>query len=269
MPFSSKTEKSFFHFSLFVLVKAKSLEELDEECIELENILGSMRLMFRKCTNNMRNALWSVMPFGANFLGTARNMLTTGIVNSFPFMNYTFSHKNCDKSFFFSIQKHNSTLIHFNPWELINPHFGILGISGSGKGVASKKVLKGLTTILDIPLTYIDIQGETVLKVYDHINHKDTSFAESINATVYDYSVGGKNKLNLLEPLPDPEKDSLIKDMEKVYSLHQFSVALPKSFILIAKSNKCIQAIRKDNLVGVLFHPEVYNKEVIRNFVGL
>jgi len=65
------------------------------------------------------------------------------------------------------------------------------------------------------------------------------------------------------------EKDSLIKDMEKVYSLHQFSVALPKSFILIAKSNKCIQAIRKDNLVGVLFHPEVYNKEVIRNFVGL
>ena len=62
------------------------------------------------------------------------------------------------------------------------------------------------------------------------------------------------------------KKDSSINTIDKVYSLHQFSVTLPKDFTLIAKSLKCIQIIRKDNLLGLLFHPEVYNKEIISKF---
>jgi len=62
------------------------------------------------------------------------------------------------------------------------------------------------------------------------------------------------------------KKDSLTNNLNKVYSLHQFSVTLPKGFVSLAKSNKCIQAIKKDNLIGVLFHPEVFNKDLIKEF---
>ena len=62
------------------------------------------------------------------------------------------------------------------------------------------------------------------------------------------------------------KKDSLIDGAEKVYSLHQFSVTLPKNFELIARSKKSIQVIKKDNHYGLLFHPEVFNKELIRRF---
>lgn len=65
------------------------------------------------------------------------------------------------------------------------------------------------------------------------------------------------------------KKDSLINDVEKVYSLHQFSTDLPKDFELLAKSKKSIQAIKKNNHYGLLFHPEVLSKEIIKNFTKI
>ncbi|MBI2507655.1 gamma-glutamyl-gamma-aminobutyrate hydrolase family protein [Candidatus Woesearchaeota archaeon] len=62
------------------------------------------------------------------------------------------------------------------------------------------------------------------------------------------------------------KENKLIKDITKVYSLHQFSVTLPGGFDLLAESSKSIQAIKINNHYGVLFHPEVFNKEVIENF---
>jgi len=62
------------------------------------------------------------------------------------------------------------------------------------------------------------------------------------------------------------KQDPLIKDIYKIYSLHQFSTTLPKGFISLARSDKCIQAIKKDNHCGLLFHPEVFNKNLIKDF---
>lgn len=65
------------------------------------------------------------------------------------------------------------------------------------------------------------------------------------------------------------KEDKLIKDITKVYSLHQFSVTLPEGFDLLAESSKSIQAIKRNNHYGLMFHPEVFNKEVIRKFEEL
>ena len=51
------------------------------------------------------------------------------------------------------------------------------------------------------------------------------------------------------------KKDFLINSVEKVYSLHQFSVTMPKGFELLAKSSKSVQIIKKNNHYGLLFHP--------------
>ncbi|MAG45656.1 MAG: hypothetical protein CMH63_02700 [Nanoarchaeota archaeon] len=58
--------------------------------------------------------------------------------------------------------------------------------------------------------------------------------------------------------------DSMLKKITQAYSLHQYSITLPKGFTKLAESDKCIHAIKKDNLYGVLFHPEVINKELIK-----
>lgn len=57
----------------------------------------------------------------------------------------------------------------------------------------------------------------------------------------------------------------------KAYSLHQNSVTLPKGFITIAKSRSIIQSVKhkEKEIYGVMFHPEVRNREMIEKFLTL
>ena len=61
-----------------------------------------------------------------------------------------------------------------------------------------------------------------------------------------------------------------ISGKRKVYSLHQNSVVSP-DFEVYAESESCPHAFKHKSkqVYGVLFHPEVYNHEVIENFVRL
>jgi GMP synthase-like glutamine amidotransferase len=55
----------------------------------------------------------------------------------------------------------------------------------------------------------------------------------------------------------------------KAYALHNFSVIPSPKFTVLAKSGKCVQAIKhkQKNIFGVLFHPEVRNEEIIHRFI--
>jgi len=65
------------------------------------------------------------------------------------------------------------------------------------------------------------------------------------------------------------KKNILFSSTFQAYSLHNYSLEPPAEFEILAKSENCIQAIRhKDkDIYGVLFHPEVRNKEVIQKFI--
>jgi GMP synthase-like glutamine amidotransferase len=55
----------------------------------------------------------------------------------------------------------------------------------------------------------------------------------------------------------------------KAYALHNYSVKQSQTFEVLAESTKCIQAIKhkQKNIYGLLFHPEVRNQEILRNFI--
>ncbi len=55
----------------------------------------------------------------------------------------------------------------------------------------------------------------------------------------------------------------------KAYSLHSICVEPTADFEVWAKSPLCIQVIKHKtkNIYGTLFHPEVRNQEILRNFV--
>ncbi len=57
----------------------------------------------------------------------------------------------------------------------------------------------------------------------------------------------------------------------RAYELHNYSVEPSCEFEVLAKSEKCVQGIkhRKKEIYGVLFHPEVRNREIIRKFCSL
>ena len=56
----------------------------------------------------------------------------------------------------------------------------------------------------------------------------------------------------------------------KAYELHNFSITPSRDFDILANSENCIQAVkhRYKNIFGVVFHPEVRNKEILERFVS-
>ena len=60
-----------------------------------------------------------------------------------------------------------------------------------------------------------------------------------------------------------------LKETVEAYELHGYYTYSPE-FEIIAESEKCPQAIKHKNkpFYGVLFHPEVRNKELISNFAN-
>jgi GMP synthase (glutamine-hydrolysing) len=59
-----------------------------------------------------------------------------------------------------------------------------------------------------------------------------------------------------------------MKTSEEVYELHNF-YALSERFLVFGESEKCPQVIKHKHkpFYAVLFHPEVRNKNLIRNFI--
>ncbi len=56
-----------------------------------------------------------------------------------------------------------------------------------------------------------------------------------------------------------------------VYELHGFGVKPSNEFEVLAESDKCVQAIKhkEKEIYGIMFHPEVRQEEVIRNFLKI
>jgi len=55
----------------------------------------------------------------------------------------------------------------------------------------------------------------------------------------------------------------------KAYTLHNYAIVPSAKFEVLAESAKCVQAIKhkQKDIYGVLFHPEVRNKEIIQRFI--
>ena len=71
-----------------------------------------------------------------------------------------------------------------------------------------------------------------------------------------------------IETLTD---NPLFQGAFKAYGLHNFSVQPSSMFQTLAKSSKCLQAIKhkQKDIYGVLFHPEVRNQKIIERFTQL
>ena len=67
------------------------------------------------------------------------------------------------------------------------------------------------------------------------------------------------------------KENTLFQGNFQAYALHNFSVKPSQTFETLAKSAKCVQAIKhkQKKIYGVLFHPEVRNQDIIQRFIKL
>lgn len=65
------------------------------------------------------------------------------------------------------------------------------------------------------------------------------------------------------------KENALFSSTFEAYELHNYGLEPSDEFEILAMSEKCVQVIKheKKDIYGVLFHPEVRNKDIIRKFV--
>lgn len=65
------------------------------------------------------------------------------------------------------------------------------------------------------------------------------------------------------------KENALVSSSFSAYSLHRYGIIPSSDFDVLARSTLCVQVVKhaRRDLYGVLFHPEVRNKEVVREFV--
>ena len=65
------------------------------------------------------------------------------------------------------------------------------------------------------------------------------------------------------------KENVLFSSAFKVYALHNYALAPSAEFEVLAESASCVHVVKhkQKDVYGVLFHPEVRNREVIERFV--
>ncbi|HBL52193.1 MAG: hypothetical protein A3D24_00535 [Candidatus Blackburnbacteria bacterium RIFCSPHIGHO2_02_FULL_39_13] len=151
-----KGAERFFQFSFYVTIPADSVEELDHITQQVQSTLGSLLIVSSSTTLQMEDGLYSSIPLSADKLTFTRNMDTTSLATTFPFVSAELS---SDKGILYGINEDNDSLVIFDRFRLENYNSIILSTAGGGKSFSVKlEALRSL--MLGTEVFIIDPEAE-------------------------------------------------------------------------------------------------------------
>lgn len=173
-------QEKLFQMSIYIALRAGTLEELNKVTKLLENTL-SARLFYTKTARYQQiEGLQSVLPRGEDVLAQKRNLDSSSAALAFPFMS---SELVQESGILYGVNKSNNSLIILDRFSLHNANSIVFAQSGSGKSYATKvEILRQL------------MQGTKTIVIDPEREYK--RLAESVNGTYIKLSATSKEKIN-------------------------------------------------------------------------
>ena len=106
-----KGEERFFQMGLYMTISAESKDEMDKVTKNLEAAMGALMVLTKRTTFDAENAFITTLPLGSDRLNLTRNMDTTSLATTFPFVSSDLSD---DKGIMYGINEHNGSLVIFD-----------------------------------------------------------------------------------------------------------------------------------------------------------
>jgi len=151
-----KGEERFFQFGLYITITADSIEDLNRTNKNLEAALGSLLIVSKKATLQMEEGFVSTLPICQDKLAISRNMDTTSLATTFPFVSSDLSD---DKGIMYGINMHNGSLVIFDRFSMPNYNSVVFATAGAGKSYLIKlEVLRSL--MMETEIIVIDPENE-------------------------------------------------------------------------------------------------------------
>lgn len=173
-------QEKLFQVSIYVTISAASITELDQTTRLLETAL-SARLFYTKVARYQQlEGLQSVLPRGEDILNQKRNLDSSSVALTFPFMS---SELVQESGILYGVNKSNNSLVILDRFSLHNANSIVFAQSGSGKSYATKvEIMRQL------------MQGTKVIVIDPEREYKRLS--ESVNGTYIKLSAKSREKIN-------------------------------------------------------------------------
>lgn len=233
-------QEKLFQMSIYVCLRADSLEELNKTTKLLESTL-SARLFYSKAARYQQlEALQSILPRGEDVLAQKRNLDSSSAALTFPFMS---SELVQESGILYGVNKSNNSLVILDRFSLHNANSIVFAQSGSGKSYTTKvEILRQL------------MQGTKVIVIDPEREYKRLS--ESVGGTYIKLSAKSKEKINpfdLATTFHDAsDLSEHAQDLTEVISLMaeglspREKAAVDKAIIRVYKQNKDKQPLLED-----------------------
>ena len=173
-------QEKLFQMSIYVCIRAESLEELDKITKLLEATM-SARLFYSKVARYQQlEALQSILPRAEDQLVQKRNLDSSSAALTFPFMS---SELVQESGILYGVNKSNNSLVILDRFSLHNANSITFAQSGAGKSYTTKvEILRQL------------MQGTRVIVIDPEREYK--RLAESVGGTYIKLSAKSKQKIN-------------------------------------------------------------------------
>ena len=180
-------QEKFFQFGLYFTVYAEDESKLEAATKRLESLLGGKLVLTKRADIQGEHALNSTLPLAIDELEVWRNMNTSPLSTTFPFVSSTLA---TDDGILYGLNRHNNSLIIFDRFQLPNANSCVFASSGAGKSYAVKlEILR--QAMLGTDVIIIDPENE-----YEEL-------AKSIGGTYLRVSLNSEQRINPFD-LPAP-----------------------------------------------------------------
>lgn len=173
------TEK-FFHFAMYVTIYAPSKDLLEKYARNVTSTLAAMNVTAKPASMQQEQGFISTQPLGLDKLYITRNMDTTSLATTFPFVT---SELTMDHGIMYGINMHNKSLVIFDRFELENANAVVFATSGAGKSYFVK-----LEAVRSLML------GSHVIVIDPEREYEDLS--KAVNGAYISFSQDKGHKMN-------------------------------------------------------------------------
>ncbi len=270
-----KGEERFFQFGLYITINADSVEELNRTNKSLEAALGSLLIVSKKATLQMEEGFVSTLPICQDKLAISRNMDTTSLATTFPFVSSDLSD---DRGIMYGINMHNGSLVIFDRFSMPNYNSVVFATAGAGKSYLIKlEVLRSLMMgteiiVVDPENEYMDLcnssGGQYIAFGYGEaskINPFDLTLAEEegengLNTKILSIHKLLKVMLGDMDPIEESIMDRAMMDAYKMKGITPDPTTQNKEAPLIEDLYKSLIGMEEEKAKSLAARLEKYIK---------
>lgn len=191
-----QAEEKLFNVGLYLTVYSEDEAALNKTEGEIKNILDSRLIYVKPALFQQEQGLKSVLPFVDDQLLVHSKFNSSPLSSFFPFTSFDLT---SDSGILYGINRHNSSLVLFDRYQLTNYNSVTFATSGAGKSYTTKlEILRSL--MFGTEVIVIDPERE-----YEYL-------AEATGGRFFNISLSSSHHINPFD-LPKPQQDENPEDV--------------------------------------------------------